>query len=65
MFKKFKSHYIHLLISLACLVVLLYFGILIYKEVKPKTYQEQYMRCLELGSNARAAACVKLINNQK
>jgi len=50
-----------ILVSIVCFVVILYFGIKIYKEIAPQSYTEQKMHCLELGSNARATACLRLI----
>lgn len=53
-----------ILIAITCLVIISYFSILTYKELRPKTYYEQKMHCLELGSNARAQACIRLLNQQ-
>lgn len=46
------------------LVVIIYFGIRIYKAIKPETYQEKYMHCLELGSNARTFTCLEFLKRQ-
>jgi len=46
---------------LASLVATVYFGIRIFEARRPQTHQEEVMHCLELGSDARAAACIKLI----
>jgi len=51
-----------ILIAITCLVITSYFIMLIYKELKPKTLNEQKMHCLELGSNARAQACMRLLD---
>jgi hypothetical protein len=55
---------VNILLSITCLIIVIYFSILIYKEIKPKTYKEQVMHCLELGSNARAQACINLLKKQ-
>ncbi|MDO8610614.1 MAG: hypothetical protein Q7R95_08770 [bacterium] len=47
-------------ISLLFLFVL-FLAFQLYKEFKPVTKKEQIMRCLELGSDVRATACVKLL----
>ncbi len=49
-------------LTVAGLSVAIYFGVLIYKQVKPKTYEEKKMECLKLGSNLRYMECLKLIN---
>lgn len=49
------------MISITCLVVILYFGIKIYKEVKPLSLKEEKMECLKLGSDARAVACLRML----
>jgi hypothetical protein len=59
--KTFFKNPINIIITFTCLILVFYFGILIYKELKPKTYNEKFMGCLKLGSNARANACVDLI----
>ena len=51
------------LVKIAALVVIVYFAILIYGQLRPLSYQEKYMHCLELGSNARAQACINLLRN--
>ncbi len=52
---------LNLLIAIACLVVIFYFGIKIYKELAPKSYKEQQIRCLELGSDAARRKCLDII----
>ena len=59
--KDFLRNPMKICISIACIVVAVYFAVLTYKQLKPQTYQEQRMHCLELGSNARATACLRLI----
>lgn len=54
-----KVQFIILLVT--CLVVSAYFGIKIYKEIRPKSIDERKMECLKLGSDARAIGCLKLI----
>lgn len=65
MLKKIKSQYIHLIISLVCLVIVLYFGILIYKEFKPQSYDAKYMHCLELRNDLGLGLCLKQLGSKK
>lgn len=44
------------------IIVIIYLCILVFKEIKPQSYKEKYMNCLELGSDSRAHACIKLLN---
>jgi hypothetical protein len=53
---------INIIIAITCIVILSYFGVLLYKELRPKTLTEQKMHCLELGSNERARSCLILLN---
>lgn len=53
---------VYSLFCVMCIAILCYFIVQIVKEIKPKTYEEQYMHCLELGSDSRANACIKLLN---
>lgn len=48
-------------IAAASLVVVVYFGTLLYKQLKPQTQEQKMMHCLELGSDQRATACIKLV----
>ncbi len=59
--KNFIRQPLNLIIFITCLVVVTYFGIKIYKELKPKNMEERKIECLKLGSNTRAAACIKLL----
>ncbi len=59
--KNFIRQPLNLIIFITCLVVVAYFGIRIYKELKPRTIEERKMECLKLGSDNRAAACIKLL----
>ena len=59
--KEFLSNPMKICIAIACLAVAVYFMVLTYKQLKPQTSQEQKMHCLELGSNERAIACLRLI----
>lgn len=54
----------NIIIFLTCLVIIAYFGTLIYKQLKPKSYEEKYMYCLELGSDHRAALCIKALGKK-
>lgn len=63
--KELIKNPIQICIAIACLAIAVYFVVLTYKQLKPQTYEEQKMHCLGLGSDARAIACVKLINNHK
>jgi len=46
-------------IAFACLSAIIYFGIKIYKEIKPLSAEEKKMECLRLGSDARARYCLQ------
>lgn len=59
--KEFISNPMKISIAIVCLAVAVYFAVLTYKQLKPQTIKEQQMHCLELGSDARAAACLRLI----
>lgn len=43
------------------LVIGVYFGTLLYKQLKPQTQEQKMMHCLELVSDQRASACIKLV----
>ncbi len=60
--KNFLKNPLNVLISVLCLFIIVYFGILIFNEVRPKSYNEQVMHCLELGSNERAQACINILH---
>jgi hypothetical protein len=49
------------LVNIAALIIIIYFATLIYGQFRPLSYEEKYMQCLELGSNARAQACINLL----
>lgn len=51
-------------VAIAGLVIIVYFGILIYKQLKPQTEEQKIMRCLELGSDQRATACLHLLTDK-
>lgn len=59
--KSFLQKPQNLIILTLFIIVVTYYGILIYKEVKPKSLKEQKMQCLELGSNERARECYRLL----
>jgi hypothetical protein len=44
--------------------IIVYFGILIYKQIKPQSYQEKFMHCMDLGSNLRAEGCVNSLHKE-
>ncbi len=44
-----------------CLLLCVFFGYRLWTDVQPKTYKQQAMDCLKLGSDGRAIACLKLI----
>lgn len=52
----------YLIILITCVVIILYFAILIYKEIKPKNWKEQRIECLKLGSDSARAKCLRIIN---
>ncbi|MEK7655548.1 MAG: hypothetical protein AAB386_02630 [Patescibacteria group bacterium] len=51
-------------VAVVGLVVIVYFGILIYKQLKPQTLEQKILHCLELGSDQRASACIKLLQDE-
>ena len=48
-------------IIITCIFICTYLGINIYKELVPKSYKEEQMHCLELGSDSARAACLRII----
>lgn len=54
-----------ILIIVVCLVAVIYFGIQIFSSIRPKTLEEQKLHCLELGSNDRSSACLRLLPNDQ
>lgn len=54
---------INLLIAITCFVVIFYFGIKIYKEVTQKSYKDQQIHCLELGSDYARKRCLQIIGS--
>lgn len=52
---------LNVIIAITCLVVILYFGIRIFNDLRPKTLEERKMECLKLGSNLRYSQCLRLI----
>jgi CBS domain containing-hemolysin-like protein len=63
--KESFSNPVSIAIMLTCLIISVYVAILIFEELKPKTYSEQYLHCLELGSNMRTRDCIDLLDNNK
>ncbi len=61
--KQFLKNPLNIIISLICFVAIFYFGVLTYKELKPKTLQEKKMACLRLRSNYGAATCLQLLED--
>lgn len=61
-FKEFVKNPLHVCIAIACIAIALYFLVLTYDQIKPKSLTEQKMHCLELGSNYARANCMTLIN---
>lgn len=52
---------LNVIIAVTCLVVILYFGIRIFNDVRPRTLEERKMECLKLGSDFRYRQCLNLI----
>jgi|GEM_PF-3135091 len=66
--KDFFKNPQNILLTTTCLVLVSYFGLKFFKEIeslKPQTRSEKIMHCLELGSDARAKACLELITKPK
>lgn len=61
-FKELLKNPQYLTIFITCLVIVIYFRILIYKEIKPKNWKEQRIECLKLGSDSARGKCLKIIN---
>ncbi len=62
------DNWFKLVLTVPCLLVSVYFGIIIYHNFYPKpalveveTIQDKKIVCLKLGSDARANACLKAI----
>ena len=47
-------------ISILCIFLSIYILILIIDRVRPRTYNEKIMHCLELENNTGMLGCVKL-----
>lgn len=60
-----KRKPLNFIIFLTCVVISAYFSILVYKQLKPKSYEEKYMHCLELGSNLRSQQCLRQLGSKK
>lgn len=51
----------NVLIAMVCAVIIFYFGIKIYKEIAPKSFEEQQLNCLKMGSDYARAYCLRII----
>lgn len=47
-------------ISILCIFLSIYILILIINQVRPRTYNEKIMHCLELENNTGMLGCIKL-----
>lgn len=61
MISRIPNKVVSSLVAIASLIVIVYFGTLLYKQFQPQTLEEKMMRCLELGSDTRASACITLL----
>ncbi len=56
------------IIKIFLFFIIIYLGVLIYKEIKPKpilTYKEKEMECLKLGSDFRTKECLRIIKPER
>lgn len=56
-----KSYTGRFFIGLTCVLIVIYFGMKIYQEIRPKSIKEQQLKCLELGSDYARKTCLVLI----
>jgi len=59
--KDFFSKPLNIIVFITCAVIIVYFGILIIKEVQPKSSSEKQMECLKLGSDFARRRCLLII----
>jgi hypothetical protein len=59
---------LNIFISITCVLISVYFGIKIYKELTPKpipSYKDQQIHCLEMGSDSARNKCLNIINGNQ
>lgn len=56
---------LNIFIVMACMLVSVYFGIKIYKELSPRSYKEQQLDCLKMGSDSARTKCLNIINGDQ
>ncbi len=62
--KDFFSKPINVVIFVTCAVVIVYFGILIVKEIGFKSYDQKKIECLKMGSDFARRRCLLIIENK-
>lgn len=60
--KDYLKYPIKMIILAVCLVLIAYFTIKIYWELSPKSYRDQQLNCLGLGSDYARRRCLKIID---
>lgn len=62
--KNFFRKPINVIIFITCAVIIVYFCMLIIKEIGIKSYNEKQMECLRLGSDFARRRCLLILENQ-
>lgn len=62
--KNFLSKPLNMVIFTACVVIIVYFGILIAKEIGFKSYNQKKIECLKMGSDFARRRCLLIIENK-
>lgn len=62
--KNFLKKPLNMIIFITCLVIIVYFGILIVKEIGFKSYDQKKIECLKMGSDFARSNCLHIIKNK-
>ncbi len=62
--KDFFSKPLNVVIFITCVVIIVYFGILIAKEIGFKSYDQKKIECLKLGSDFARRRCLLIMENK-
>jgi len=62
--KDFLSKPLNIILFITCAVIIVYFGILIAKEILPKSSNEKQMECLKFGSDFARRRCLLIVGNE-
>jgi hypothetical protein len=55
-----QSKFVSVLFALACVFTVIYMGLGIYNQIRPKSNNEKAMECLKLPTNDSVVACLHL-----